>query len=100
MNRRGQAITLGAVAHIVPANAPSLIERFDGQRQITVLANFTGKDLNGAMQKIEAEVRQKMPANITMSLSGQADIMKSAIAAMLKALGLAILLVLIILCAQ
>lgn len=100
MSRRGQQITLGQVARITPSSAPSAIERFDGQRQITVLANFTGKDLNKASEDIQAFVKSGIPADITMSLSGQAEIMKTSIMAMLKALILAVLLVFMILCAQ
>ena len=100
MSRRGQQITLGNVAAIVPSDAPSVIERFDGQRQITVVSNYKGKDLNAAANQIQAYVDANMPTNMNLSLSGQTEIMKQAIFGMLKALGLAILLVLMILCAQ
>jgi HAE1 family hydrophobic/amphiphilic exporter-1 len=99
-NRRGEQITLGALANIRLADAPSYIERFDGQRQITVLSNFSGKDLNKASTDIQAFVASSMPPDITLSLSGQTEIMMNAIKAMLKALGLAVLLVFMILCAQ
>ena len=99
-SRTGQQITLGSVARIVPAKAPALIERMDGQRQITVLSNYTAKDLNAAVNKIQEYVSQNMPANISVDLAGQAEIMKKSIASMLKALGLAVLLVFMILCAQ
>lgn len=97
---RGQQITLGSIATIVAADAPALIERVDGQRQITVLANYRNKDLNGAMTQIQEYVDQNMPPGMTMSLAGQVEIMRDAIASMLKALGLAVLLVYMILCAQ
>lgn len=100
VNRRGQQITLGSIARIVPSDAPSVIERFDGQRQITVVANFKGKDLNAVSDEIQKYVDANMPADINLSLSGQTEIMKQAIFGMLKALGLAILLVFMILCAQ
>lgn len=100
MNRRGQQITLGSIARIVPSDAPSVIERFDGQRQITVVANFKGKDLNAAAAKIQGFVDANMPADINMTLSGQTEIMIQAMINMLKALGLALILVFMILCAQ
>jgi HAE1 family hydrophobic/amphiphilic exporter-1 len=99
-NRRGQQITLGAIATIREASAPASIERFDGQRQITVLANFTGKDLNKAADQIQGFIDSSMPPAVTMSLSGQTEIMKKAIGSMLKALAIAVLLVFMILCAQ
>jgi HAE1 family hydrophobic/amphiphilic exporter-1 len=100
MNRKGQLVTLSSVAEIQPASAPSAIERFNGQRQITVYSSFTGKDLNGAIGDIKAFVDQNMPADITVSLSGEAEIMADALKAMLRALVIALLLVFMILCAQ
>lgn len=99
-SRTGQQVALGSVARIVPAKAPALIERMDGQRQITVLSNYTAKDLNAAVSKIQQHIGQNLPSNISVDLAGQAEIMKKSIASMLKALGLAILLVFMILCAQ
>jgi HAE1 family hydrophobic/amphiphilic exporter-1 len=100
ISRQGQQLTLGSIARIIPSVAPSAISRFDGLRQITVLSNFTGKDLNGAVSKLNDYLKANMPPTISYTLSGQADIMKSSISAMLKALGLAVLLVFMILCAQ
>lgn len=97
---KGLQITLGSIANIVAADAPSIIERVDGQRQITVFANYKNKDLSAALSKIQGYIDQNLPAGISMSLAGQAEIMKESFASMLKALALAILLVYMILCAQ
>jgi HAE1 family hydrophobic/amphiphilic exporter-1 len=99
-NRMGAQLTLGSVATIKEAESPAAIARFNGQRQITVLSNFTGKDLNKASDTITTFIDKNMPPEVTVSLSGQTEIMKDAIVAMLKALGIAILLVFMILCAQ
>ena len=99
-SRNGQQVSLGSVASIVEGDSPSMIERMDGQRQIVVLANFTGKDLNGASSKIQSYIDQNMPGDIGMILAGQTEIMKKSIASILKSLLLAILLVFMILCAQ
>ncbi len=100
MNRKGQLVNLGSIAEIQPASAPSAIERFNGQRQITVYSGFTGKDLGGAISQIQAFAAQNMPPEVTLSLSGEAEVMADAIKAMLRALAIAILLVFMILCAQ
>lgn len=99
-NRRGQVLSLASIASIEEEDAPASIERLDGERQISVLANFRGKDLNGAVDKIQKFVDSNIPADVAVSLSGQAEIMKSSIVAMLRALALAVLLVFMILCAQ
>ncbi|MCX6128188.1 MAG: efflux RND transporter permease subunit, partial [Proteobacteria bacterium] len=99
-NRKGQTLSLGAIAKITRASAPSAIERFNGQRQITVFAGFTGKDLRGASGGIQAYLQQHMPPEISVSLAGEAEIMADSIKAMLRALAIAVLLVFMILCAQ
>lgn len=99
-NRRGQQLTLGALATIVEADAPAAVERFNGQRQIVVFANFKGKDLNAVANQIDGFLKANTPAGISVNTSGQTEIMKSALIAMLRALATAIILVYMILCAQ
>lgn len=99
-NAKGQIVNLGAIAEVTTAEAPAVIERFDRQRQITVVANFTGKDLNKAAGQIQTFVDANIPPEVTMSLAGQTETMRDAIGAMLRALLIAILLVYMILCAQ
>ncbi len=99
-NTRGQQIVLGSIAEIEESTAPATIARYDAERQITVLANFKGKDLNGAIDKIQGYVGKTLPPTITQKLSGEADIMKDAIASIVRALLLAVILVFMVLCAQ
>ena len=68
--------------------------------EITLHANFSGKDLNSAVNQITSYVEKNKPAGVIMVLAGQAEIMKDSIAAMLQALLLAVILVFIILCVQ
>lgn len=100
LNRQGEKISLHAVAALQEGDAPSGIHRTDGQRQISVMANYSGKDLNTAIDKIQRYIKETHPASITASLSGEGEIMKDSIASMMQALLLAILLVYMILCAQ
>jgi len=99
-NRKGQSLTLGSIAEIQKANAPSAIERFNGQRQITVFASFTGKDLRSATGNIQSYINTNLPPEITVSLAGEAEIMADSIQAMIRALAIALVLVFMILCAQ
>ncbi len=96
----GQSIPLASIADIDSALAPSTIARRDGLRQITVSANYQGKDLNGAVNKIQEHLLSSLPAGIEADLAGQAETMKEALGSMLRALGLAVILVFMILCAQ
>lgn len=97
---RGEYVSLASLANIVPSTSPSSIERLDGQRQITMTANFNGKDLNAAVNAIQKYIKSSIPSEISSSLSGQAENMKNSIEAMIQALILAIILVFIVLCIQ
>jgi HAE1 family hydrophobic/amphiphilic exporter-1 len=97
---RGQSVPLSSIAEISAANAPATIARRDGMRQITVSANFKGKDLRTVVADIQKHVKDTIPEGIEVALSGQAEMMQESIGAMLKALGLAVVLVLMVLCAQ
>ncbi|NBW82141.1 efflux RND transporter permease subunit, partial [bacterium] len=99
-NAMGVPIALTSIARIEQRPALSKVERLGGQRQVVVLANFQGKDLSGAIAKLETHVKSSLPAGITYSFEGQAKLLKDAIGAMLGALGFAIILVFIVLCAQ
>lgn len=99
-SQRGDYIALSSVATIVPSQAPSSIERLDRQRQIALLANFNGKDLNAAVNQINNYIQENKTPGITVVLGGEAEIMKDSITAMMEALLLAVILVFIILCIQ
>lgn len=99
-NAAGIPIALTSVARVEQKPALSKVERLGGQRQIVVLANFQGTDLSAAIRSLEAQVKKTLPPGITYNLEGQAKLLKDAIGAMLGALGFAIILVFIVLCAQ
>jgi HAE1 family hydrophobic/amphiphilic exporter-1 len=99
-NASGIPISLTSIAHIEQKPSLSKVERLGGQRQIVVLANFQGKDLSGAIRSLENHVQKTIPEGLSYNLEGQAKLLKDAVGAMLGALGFAILLVFIVLCAQ
>ncbi len=99
-NNRGEQISLTSIAEIKLSNSPSTIARFNRQRQITLVSNFTGKDLGKASSQIDEFVAKNMPPEVTLNRAGQTEMMVDAVKAILKALAIAILLVYMILCAQ
>ncbi|MCA9508327.1 MAG: efflux RND transporter permease subunit, partial [Myxococcales bacterium] len=99
-NTKGGYVSLASLANILPSLSPSTIERLDGQRQITLNANFSGKNLNAAVNSIQKYIDDTIPSEISTSLSGQAESMKDSIQAMIEALILAVILVFIVLCVQ
>lgn len=92
--------TLASVGSVQAGEAPATIERFNGQQQITVLANYTKSDLSVVTEKIQTYVTQHAPPEVSLVLEGEADLMKKSISSMLRALMLAVLLIYMILCAQ
>jgi HAE1 family hydrophobic/amphiphilic exporter-1 len=97
---KGSLLALSSVSNVKSGLAASTIERFDGRNQITVLANYTGRNLNGVTQQINAYVKAHVPEHISTKWEGEADIMAKSIVSMLTALLLAVLLIYMILCAQ
>ncbi len=99
-NQQGLPVALSSVARITRQQSLSKVERLGGQRQIVVLANFTGKDLSAAIALIEAEAKAKIPPGVNYAFEGQAKLFQDAVKSMIAALLLAVLLVFIVLCAQ
>jgi HAE1 family hydrophobic/amphiphilic exporter-1 len=92
--------SFAAVGSVQAGNAPASIERFNGQQQITVLANYTKSDLSVVTEKIQSYVTQHAPPEVSLVLEGEAELMKDSISSMMQALMLAVLLIYMILCAQ
>lgn len=99
-NGKGSNIALTSVANVFVGKSLSKVERNGGQRQIMIVANFKGQDLNKAINAIEQKVRASLPSGVSLQFEGQAKMLKEAVGAMLKSLGLAVLLVYMLLCAQ
>lgn len=99
-NGRGSNISIASVADISVGSALSKVERRGGQRQIMVVSNFKGADLNTAIGQIETHVRRTLPPGVSLQFDGQAKFLKETVGAMLAAIALAILLVFMVLCAQ
>ena len=99
-NQQGAPIALTSVATVTTAKSLSKVERLGGQRQINVYANYTGQDLRSAVATLENHVKTSMPPGIGYSFQGQAKMLGDAVKSMVGALGLAILLVYMVLCAQ
>jgi len=66
-NDKEERLTLGLVSSTDEILAPASIERYDGQKQITVLANYTAKDLNNVISQIQEYVRKNAPPSISIN---------------------------------
>jgi HAE1 family hydrophobic/amphiphilic exporter-1 len=88
------------VVRVGRGEGPSEIERQNRLRQIVVLADIKGITLGEAQILVTEAAARVVPAHLTTSFMGDAEIMIESFKAMLLALGLAIVLVYMILAAQ
>ena len=96
----GQMVDLASVVRVGRGSGPSEIERQNRLRQIVVLADIKGVTLGEAQDIVNEAAARLVPAHLTTSYLGDAEIMIEAFTAMLLALALAIVLVYMILAAQ
>ena len=96
----GQLVSLRQIASVDPGTGPAQIERQNRLRQVTVLANLSGKPLGQAIKEIEGWAKEVVPAHLTSDWVGRAQMMQESAGYMGQALILAIILVYLILAAQ
>jgi len=96
----GQLVDLANVVVLERGEGPSEIERNGRLRQITVFADLEGVPLGDATAFVEAKAAELVPPTISTRWQGDAEMMQDSFVAMLRALGLAVILVYMILAAQ
>ncbi|MFN8672144.1 MAG: efflux RND transporter permease subunit [Candidatus Sericytochromatia bacterium] len=102
LNNKGQNITLDSISKIEYSKGPNVIERYDRQRQVMVYANtIMGVSLSEILDPMKKELENtQIPAGITYSFEGDAEMMQEAFNSLLIALGMAIFFIYIILGSQ
>lgn len=69
------AVPLDAVANIVPGSGPSVISRYERQRNITLTAELNGRPLGDVMTQVQALPSvQRLPAGVSFLNTGDAEI--------------------------
>jgi HAE1 family hydrophobic/amphiphilic exporter-1 len=96
----GQLVDLASVVRVTRGEGPSQIERQARQRQITVYAALQGLPLGEASKVVVDRAARVVPADLSTSFAGMADVMTESFGYMMTALMLAIILVYMILAAQ
>ncbi len=90
----GGSVPLSAVAQLSFAAGPTLIERYDRRRQITVSANLDGVALGAALEKIAAlPAMTGLPASVSVQNTGDAEAMGELFGSFAEAIGMGLLLV-------
>jgi hydrophobic/amphiphilic exporter-1 (mainly G- bacteria), HAE1 family len=97
----GAQVRLREVASIVPSTGPSIIERQDRQRQITVRAAYAGR----AQSKVSADIEARMnklalPPGVSFKFTGMTQMASDSFNTLYMALALSIVFMYMVLASQ
>ncbi len=98
-SQRGEPIFLEGLIDFEKSFGPVSINRYNRQRQITIMANLTGIALGAAVAHNEAHIQEFIDDSISYRYIGKAEEMKKSNAAFGMAFGLTFLLMFLILAA-
>lgn len=76
----GTKITVEKVADVYESTGPNIINRENAQRRIVVLANSSGRDLDGLVKEIQTKIKQNvnLPEAYFVSYGGQFESQQKA----------------------
>jgi HAE1 family hydrophobic/amphiphilic exporter-1 len=96
----GRTVTLGQVSRIGRTAAPEKIEEDDRQLQVSITANVSDSELGSAARALQETIRKTgLPAGVSFKLAGAAEQKNKTFGPLLKALGLSVLLIYMLLAA-
>jgi multidrug efflux pump subunit AcrB len=97
----GQTATLSDVATLADGVMPGMIERYNGQRVVSMTANLQSITLGQALPAIRAAIASAggIPRGVTVAIRGQAPVLEQTIAALRSGLGLSVLAIALLLTA-
>jgi hydrophobic/amphiphilic exporter-1 (mainly G- bacteria), HAE1 family len=98
--RDGKLVELSNVVKIDEGSGPSVINRVDRQRAITIFASLEGKPLGQAKNELDSIAGKILPADYLPKYQGMADTMQESFGYLLFALMLGIVMAYMILAAQ
>ena len=99
-SRDGRVVELSNIVAIQEAGGPSVINRVDRQRAITLFANLEGKPLGEAKGELDSISAKVLPPDYSGRYKGVADIMGESFKYLIFALVLGVVLAYMILAAQ
>jgi Cu/Ag efflux pump CusA len=76
----GTKITVEKVADVFESTGPNIVNRENAQRRIVVLANSSGRDLDGLVKEIQSKINEKvsLPEGYFISYGGQFESQQQA----------------------
>ncbi|MBP7765911.1 MAG: efflux RND transporter permease subunit [Deltaproteobacteria bacterium] len=98
--RDGKLVELANVVKVEESTGPSVINRADRQRSITVFASLEGKPLGEAKNELDAIAAKILPADYVPKYYGMADVMQESFVYLIFALFLGIVMAYMVLASQ
>ena len=97
----GGATTLSDVATVAPGTMPGMIERYNGQRVVSMTANLEGVTLGRELPVIRAAIAKAgdPPRGVTVAVRGQAPVLEQTISGLGTGLGLSVVAIVLLLAA-
>ncbi len=99
-SKDGRLVELSNIVKIQEAGGPSVINRVDRQRAVTLFANLEGKPLGQAKAELDDISAKTLPSDYSARYKGMADAMGESFQYLIFALVLGIILAYMILAAQ
>jgi hydrophobic/amphiphilic exporter-1 (mainly G- bacteria), HAE1 family len=99
-SRDGQLVDLGSMIRIQEGGGPSVINRVDRQRSVTLFASLEGIPLGQAMEELNGIAGRVLPADYLPKYRGQADTMQESFKYLMFAIILGVIMAYMILAAQ
>ncbi len=98
--RDGKLVELGNVVRVEEGTGPSVINRADRQRSVTIFASLEGKPLGEAKNELDRIAAKILPTDYVPKHFGMADTMKESFVYLIFALILGIIMAYMILASQ
>jgi hypothetical protein len=98
--RDGKLVELSNVVNVQEGSGPSVINRLDRQRAVTIFASLEKKPLGQAKDELDEIAERILPPDYLPKYQGMADTMKESFGYLLFALMLGIIMAYMILAAQ
>ncbi|KEO84464.1 efflux RND transporter permease subunit [Tumebacillus flagellatus] len=98
----GTTVALGTIADVHTTEGPSTISRYNNLREMTVDADYIGRDLGHIMDDIEKTIgaHLQLPSGYSIEYGGESEQMTDAFRKLEGALALAVVLVYMVMAAQ
>jgi len=99
-SKDGRLVEIANIVKIQEAGGPSIINRVDRQRAITLFANLEGKPLGQAKNELDSIAAKVLPFEYSGRYKGMADTMQESFEFLMFALVLGIIMAYMVLAAQ